>query len=347
MTWILIMLCLAIAGRELYLAFDRKRSGVAAEIAGLHARISALQSAREELEGVRAAQRDQAERVERLGSAQEEQAASLERADARIRSLIGQINDRVLPEVSARLTRQRGEVDRLSAEVARLRGHLAERLDQAAAASLGADPVDTVAGGLGADAAGPRAELAREFARFARRYGLRVELSVPVPASATVTAGEEADGDDPDGSGNTAWRRRCYLSGRSPRGLERDFIGLLSTLRTAGTVDGGDPSGPTLVDGRDGRGGEVGRGGEGVDGEAAEAVRAARALLDALKQTESGGAQLGPLVLARTPESLVCGVLPLAELRGADPAALVADPEGTAARLRLLPEGRRYDASAG
>ncbi|GAA3954827.1 hypothetical protein GCM10023085_41590 [Actinomadura viridis] len=347
MTWILFMLCLAIAGRELYLAFDRKRSGVAAEIAGVHARLSALQSTREELEKVRAVERDQAERIERLGSAQEEQAASLERADARIRSLIGQINDRVLPEVSARLARQRGAVDRLSAEVARLRGHLAERLDQAAAASLGADPVDTVAGGLGAGTAEPRAELAREFARFARRYGLRVELNVPVPAaSAPAPAGEDADGDAPAGDGNTAWRRRCYLSGRSPRGLERDFIGLLSTLRTAGDV-GGDPAAATLVDrGVGGDGGEIGAG-EGVDGEAAEAVRAARALLDALKQTESGGAQIGPLILARTPESLVCGVLPLAELRGADPAALVADPDGTAERLRRLPEGRRYDASAG
>ncbi|MES9604064.1 hypothetical protein [Actinomadura sp. NPDC000929] len=254
MTVILVLLCLAIAGRELWLAFERGRTPGAPEIADIRTQL-----------------RD---------------------ADARIRSLVAQINDRLVPDVSGRLKEQReaaeeqrAAVERLAAEMAELRGHLARRLDQAAAASLGADPADLVTGSLTVAPAEARPASSGPFERFAEHHGLRVELT---------------DGD------------RYYLSGRSPRGLERDFIDLVAALREH-RVDSADPT---------------------------------RALLGALRDADRGGARIGPLLMARTPESLVCGVLPLAELRRPDAAGLLDDPDAAARRLHRLPEGRFCDVSA-
>ncbi|MQY05648.1 hypothetical protein [Actinomadura macrotermitis] len=262
MTVILILLCLAIAGRELYLAFDRKRSGGGPEVALLRRRVAGT-----------------AEEVARLRRAQDKQATALTETDGRIASLVTQINDRVVPQVNQGLGAHRAALDRLEGEVAAIRAQLAGRLDQAVAASLGADPVDTVVGALAADDEEVRAELGRAYERFAGACGLRVEMVVPVE-------------EEP-------WRVRYYLSGRSPRALERDFIEL---LRAPGAE--------------------------------------ARALLEALRGVGQGGAQVGPLVMVRTPDALVCGVLTLARLRcGADP---LADPDG----LRRLPESRLLDATA-
>lgn len=288
MTVVLVLLCLAIAGRELYLAFERRHSPGAPEIADIRTQLRALKGTRDELEGFRASQR---ERLDRLAAEQERDREALAAADARIRSLITQINDRVLPDVGGRLKQQReaaGEqrdaLDRLAAEVAALRAHLVGRLDQAVAASLGAEPAELVAGSLTADPAAARGPLTGPYERFAEHHGLRVEL---------------------------ADRDRYYLSGRSPRALESDFIELVAALRA----------------------------------DCRETTGAARTLLGALRDVDRGGAQIGPLLIVRTPESLVCGVLPLAELRR--PAAdLLADPSGTAQRLHRLPESRFCDLSA-
>ncbi|MBX6767877.1 MAG: hypothetical protein IRY90_12125, partial [Actinomadura rubrobrunea] len=140
MTAILVLLCLAIAGRELYLAFERRRPVCAPELDDIRTQLAALKHTRDELDRLRSEQRADLQRLTD-GHAAHDQA--LQRTDARIRSILTQINERMLPEVTARLTEQREAVDRLSDEVARLRGHLAARLDQAVAASLGADPVDT------------------------------------------------------------------------------------------------------------------------------------------------------------------------------------------------------------
>ncbi|MEU5877164.1 hypothetical protein [Spirillospora sp. NPDC047279] len=295
MTAILILLCLAIAGRELYTAFDRKRAGTAPEIADIRTQLTALKGTREELEQFRTGQSEQ---LERLAAGQVTHAESLQETDARIRSLISQINDRMLPEINNRLTQQRDSVDRLTDEMARLRGHLVGRLDQAVAASLGADPVDTVAGGLGTDGSAAPSGLIRAYERFAERYGLRIELS------------------DPAGEDEANWRARYYLSGRSPRGLERDFIDLVRLLRASG----GAPNG--------------------------QSTEAANTLLGCLHNIEMGGAQVGPLVLVRTPEAMLCGVLSLAELRKAGPIRILADPVGAAVRLHGLPESRFCDLSA-
>ncbi|MGP4022748.1 hypothetical protein [Actinomadura sp. 3N407] len=289
MTVILVLLCLAIAARELYSAFERGRSPGAPEIADIRTQLRALKGTRDELEGFRASQR---ERLDRLTREQDRDREALGEADARIRSLIAQINDRMVPDVNDRLNRQReaadlqrAAVERLAAEVAGLRAHLVGRLDQAVAASLGAGPADMVAGSVTVRPSAVLPALTGPYERFAERHGLRVEL---------------ADGD------------RYYLSGRSPRGLEREFIDLVQGLRA----------------------------------NCAASVEKARPLLDALRDTDRGGIRLGPLLIVRTPESLVCGVLPLAELLRPESAGLLDDPATAARRLHQLPEGRFCDVTA-
>ncbi|MBD2898518.1 hypothetical protein amrb99_74900 [Actinomadura sp. RB99] len=289
---ILVLLCLAIAGRELYLAFDRRRRAGAPEIADIRTQLTALKDTRDELEHFRSAQRERLERLtaERaaelapLTAGQDRLAESLRETDDRIGSLVAQINDRMVPEVNERLNTQKAALERLAADVAALRAHLVARLDQAVAASLGAEPADLVAASLTAAPDAARAALADPFERFLERYGLWCEL---------------ADGD------------RLYLSGRSPRGLERDFIELLAALRP----------------------------GPGA------ATAEAAALLDALRGTARAAAQVGPLLIVRTSGDLLCGVLPLAELRLPETAGLLDDPSRAAARLRRLPAARLLDAS--
>ncbi|MFS2294702.1 MAG: hypothetical protein FWJ90_18745 [Actinomadura sp.] len=286
MTVILVLLCLAIAGRELYLAFERSRSPGAPEIADIRTQLRALKGTRDELESLRASQR---ERLDGLERDRERDREDIDAADARIRSLIAQINDRMVPEVNDRLNRQReaadlqrDAVERLAAEVAGLRAHLVGRLERAAAASLGAAPADVVAGTLIVRPGALRPGVAGPYEQFAERHGLRVELTD---------------------------RNRYFLSGRSPRALESDFVDLV----------------------------------RGLCADCAVSQEKARPLLDALRGTERGAAQIGPLVLVRTPESLVTGVLPLAELLRPGTARLLDDPEGAARRLRKLPRGRVCD----
>ena len=295
MTWILVLLCLAIAGRELYLAFDRRRPAVP-DLPDLRRRLSLLEGVRGELEHHHATHDDQ---IARLASTQAKQAESVIEADARIRSLIDQINDRMLPEVNARLNQQNEAIDRLDTEVNRLRDHLVARLEASVATSLGADPADTIAGALGS-AASPSPDLTHAYERLAAQYGLRVELTAPA-------AYRMPDSD-------SAWQTRYYFTGRSPRELERDFLDLLRDLSTPPADDADlDP---------------------------------VQDLIGALKQIDQGGAQLGPLVITRTPSSLLCAVLPLADLLKAEPAALISDPATTTTRLTQLPATRLHNPSS-
>ncbi|TDB85033.1 hypothetical protein E1264_22555 [Actinomadura sp. KC216] len=293
MTVVLVLLCLAIAGRELYLAFERKRIPGAPEIADIRTQLRALKGTRDELESVRTSQREQ---LERLAREQDRDREALGEADARIRSLIAQINERMVPDVNEKLSRQRellaGQdeaVRALAAEVAGLRANLARRLDQAVAASLGAEPVDMVGGVVRAEPSPAREALTGPYERFTGHHGLRVELT---------DVG------------------RYYLSGRSPRGLERDFLDLVRSLRAEPWVPSGDAT-------------EI------------------RDLLDVLGSADRGAVQIGPLLAVRTPESLVCGVLPLAELLRPETAGLPDDPPAAARRLRLLPETRYAVLSGG
>ncbi|WP_242908260.1 hypothetical protein [Actinomadura terrae] len=286
MTVVLILLCLAIAGRELYLASERRRGAGAPEIAEIRTQLAALKGTREE-----------------LGRFRSKATGTLEETDARIRSLIAQINDRMVPDVNERLGRQREAVERLTGDVAALRAHLVNRLDQAVAASLGADPVDIVAGALAAEPSA-RPALAEPYERFAAHYGLRVELT------------DHTRYDDARYAHD-----RYYLSGRSPRALESDFLDLLTALRTQCAAR------------------ESPQPGDSGSGDWA------RPLVSALRDLDRGGAGIGPLLLARTPESLLCGVLPLAELLRPETAHLLDDPHNAALRLRDLPDTRACDLS--
>jgi hypothetical protein len=111
--------------------------------------------------------------------------------------------------------------------------------------------------------------------------------------------------------------RLYYLSGRSPRWLSDRFLGVLRSLRHDLDSPGEDP--------------------------APDDVAALRQLLLAIDAAGRGFAQLGPLVVARTSGSLLCGVLTLAGYREFDTAALAPDSIATAVRLRTLPEHRFFD----
>ncbi|GLW64444.1 hypothetical protein Arub01_26880 [Actinomadura rubrobrunea] len=348
MTAILVLLCLAIAGRELYLAFERRRPVCAPELDDIRTQVAALKDTRDALDRLRSEQRAEVQRLTEGHAAHDH---ALQRTDARIRSILTQINERMLPEVTARLTEQREAVDRLSDEVARLRGHLAARLDQAVAASLGADPVDTVAGTLTATGTASRADLAKVYEHFAETLGLDIELETPLK----------------DGT-------RYYLCGRSPRDLEREFFDLLHVLgadappapAAAPPQDGGPhvfaaalsaqaPAQSHSVDG-DAPANALQEHSQQAPADSAAAlnsaspdttaqpassvVGAAKELLACLGSFETGCAQLGPLVVVRTQDDITCGVLALAQLRRGDVVDVLHDPVAAAARLRDLPPGR-------
>src|SRR5690606_39746469 len=103
------------------------------EIADMRTQLRALKGTRDELESLRASQR---ERLDGLERDRERDREDIDAADARIRSLIAQINDRMVPEVNDRLNRQReaadlqrDAVERLAAEVAGLRDRKSTRLN--------------------------------------------------------------------------------------------------------------------------------------------------------------------------------------------------------------------------
>ncbi|MBC6461120.1 hypothetical protein [Actinomadura sp. HBU206391] len=106
------------------------------------------------------------------------------------------------------------------------------------------------------------------------------------------------------------WHARYYLAGKDPRELERDFLALLAGARSPAAT-----------------GGET----------------AFQGLLRTLGELPAGFAQIGPMVAARVPDALLCGVLTLAETRGFDAEALVGDPAAVAGRLRVLPAERLRD----
>ncbi|RAY12501.1 hypothetical protein DPM19_25555 [Actinomadura craniellae] len=73
---------------------------------------------------------------------------------------------------------------------------------------------------------------------------------------------------------------------------------------------------------------------------------ALQALLRAVHESSGATVQLGPLVVARTREELVCAVLTLAQSRELEDDELLWDPAGAVARLRLLPGHQVWDLTA-
>ncbi|MCW2918354.1 MAG: hypothetical protein JWN52_6422 [Actinomycetia bacterium] len=108
-----------------------------------------------------------------------------------------------------------------------------------------------------------------------------------------------------------------YLTGRSPRWLRQHFADVLQSLRSDMASPAEDP--------------------------AEDDVAALQSLLHAVNATGEGFAQIGPVVIVRTQDTLLCGVLTLAECRDFDTATLAGDPIASAVRLRTLPPHRLFD----
>jgi hypothetical protein len=108
-----------------------------------------------------------------------------------------------------------------------------------------------------------------------------------------------------------------YMSGRNPRWLRQHFGAVLESLRSDMGSPGEDP--------------------------AEDDVAALQSLLLAVNAAGEGFAQIGPLVVVRTPAALLCGMLTLMECREFDTAALAGDPAAAAVRLRTLPPHRLFD----
>jgi hypothetical protein len=117
--------------------------------------------------------------------------------------------------------------------------------------------------------------------------------------------------------GGTRLQEVYYLSGRNPRWLRQRFGSVLESLRSDMASPGEDP--------------------------AEDDVAATASLLLAVNATGEGFAQIGPMVIVRIPEALLCGVLTLAECRDFDTATLATDPDACAVRLRTLPQHRFFD----
>lgn len=110
---------------------------------------------------------------------------------------------------------------------------------------------------------------------------------------------------------------RYYLAsaaGRGPVELEWDLIALLNRMRGRGL-----PEAPTAE------------------------RRALESLLAAVKRLEKGFVQLGPLVVVRTPDALLAGVLSVSESRAFDTAGMLGDLTAAAATLQRLPGNRFHD----
>ncbi|MFI6518473.1 hypothetical protein ACIBF1_23155 [Spirillospora sp. NPDC050679] len=279
-TVVLVLLCLAIAGRELYLASDKR-----------------LPRAQEEIRELRAQLADLAERHEALQA--EVSAPAIEAARPAPRP------DGVLDEVEALGAR----VDRLEEEFAALTGEftgleldrdaqraLARSLDAAEqdVAELQREMLDRLArqegvvpGLLLSEEGEAEALLADAYERCAAEYGLRVRVRDQRMAQA---------------ANGGYWGTAFQMSGRRADALAEELFAYVR-----GLYDPQDPS-------------------------------ALAALLTELVNLRGGGiVRMGPFTVVRTPNELLCGLLP----DSADPA----EPWELAARLRDLPEDMQCDLS--
>ncbi|MGI5167066.1 hypothetical protein ACQEU3_22220 [Spirillospora sp. CA-253888] len=279
-TVVLVLLCLAIAGRELYLASDKR-----------------LPRAQEEIRELRAQLADLAKRHDALQAEVNAPAIEAARPDPR--------PDGVLDDVEA----LGGRVDRLEEEFAALTGEftgleldrdaqraLARSLDAAEqdVAELQREMLDRLArqegvvpGLLLSEEGEAEALLADAYERCAAEYGLRVRVRDQRTAQA---------------ANGGYWGTAFQMSGRRGDALAEELFAYVR-----GLYDPQDPS-------------------------------ALAALLTELAQLRGGGiVRLGPFTVVRTPNELLCGLLP----DSTEPA----EPWELAARLRDLPEDMQCDLS--
>lgn len=337
MTVILILLCLAIAGRELFNASDKRLPRAQAEIAELRQRLDERDQVLRDLQSRLPASPDghgHADPVEVVPGTEVTHGTdilALTRQVGDLSKRVEELSKRVV-EAGERLTgldhrqeRDRqarhelaGSLDAAEALLDQVHRHLLHRLDQEAEAGLGGESPDTVRGLLRGATATSRDALTRLYDLFAGSRGMRIELQ------------EETCG--------PPWCVRYFLTGPAPRELERDFISLVSELRVT-PHESAAAAGPSGQAGWEEQAGQAGQAGQtGQTGSAA-----LRSLAFGLLGTRDGTAQIGPLLIARTPDALLCGVLPLTDLQGSGVERLLDGPGAAVERLRSLPEGRFCD----
>lgn len=314
MTVILILACLVIGGAELYMARSARRT--ADRLEKLEA-IAVLQDERIESVIARLGDDGAPDLDKRLKT-------SIHRIDADLAGLTEETSK--LRERAAALADAHGRdrrlhqkmiraIESLERTVAGMLEHTLHQLDQAVATTLG-DPSgdgDTARGIVCGGAAASHEALVRAYEQCAVDTGLRVRFQAP-------------------GTGEPR-HARYYLSGKDPRELERDFRTLLDSVRPDAALwatvrSDTAPQGVVRPD-------------AAPRGEAAF-----QSLLRALRGVDTGFTQIGPMVVARTPDVLLCGVLTLAECRGFDTVALAGDPAAVAGRLGALPAERVRDLTA-
>lgn len=315
MTVVLVLLCLAIAGREIYLAFDRKQPRVRAELRLVEERVQGMQAELHALTG-RLAELG-------LGPADAEPAADADADGVPAGSLARSTH--VDPQDVAAL---RGRLRRMEAELVAATGRLAELehgLANGAAPPDGADELamarwdrasrqafaksldsveeavgtlqsetierleheageesDTVSGLLYGGAVADRWLLTNAYEMYAGELGLRIRVR--------------------ESAGHGPWRTTYYFSGGSGGLSER----LLGEVR-------------------------------GLDGPQDDSVLSG--LLTVLGGMASGAARVGRFAAVRTPDGLLCGLLADAQL-AADPQL---EPAELAGLLTDLPPARRVE----
>lgn len=301
-TVVLILLCLAIAGRELYLAFDRRLPQAQAEIRELRGRVEELTRLLEQAPPETAQEDEPAESAEPAAPADEaEQApepgpltrqappapAAASAAAAVSTALIRRL-ERELGEVTARLAALEQQVAAArSAEAAR-----ADALDELeqAVATLYREMIERleregglVRGRLSAAEEALEPVLTTAYERCVREIGLRVRAK--------------------ESTGTSPWRTGYLLTGREPAG---EVAARLAAQARA--LPGDETSAPL------------------------------HALLTELSRLQgTGAAQIGAFTAVRVHDALICGLLE-EEPDRADPAELAARLEGSATTVRWEPE---------
>lgn len=266
-TLTVVLLCLAIAGRELYLAFDKRLPRAQAELRLLHGEVARLT---EKLDAVRA------EAAARPPDAAAAAPAPAEPDAGVVHELfdrLGAIEDR-LDRLDQELTALSGRLDGLELDREAQRG-LARSLDavEQVTAELRQEMLDRLArdegvapGLLLSEEGEAEALLAEAFERLAAEHGLKVRLRDRRDAAA----------------GNGAYRGTAFqLSGRRPDALAEELF-----ADARGLHDAGDPSAlaALLTELAHLRGGGVARLG------AFTAVRTPSALICGLLADEAGAA---------------------------------------------------------
>ncbi|WP_067485680.1 hypothetical protein [Actinomadura hibisca] len=281
-TVVLVLLCLAIAGRELYLASDKRLPRAQEELRELRAQLADLTKRHESLqaevtgpaiEPAQPAVRPAAppdDLLDRVGALDDR----VERLEEDFAALSGEFTGLELDRDAQRALAR--SLDAAEQDVAELQHEMLDRL---------ARQEGVVPGLLLSEEGEAEALLADAYERCAAEYGLHVRVRDQRTAQA---------------ANGGYWGTAYQMSGRRADALSEELFAYVR-----GLYDPQDPS-------------------------------ALAALLTELAHLRGGGiARLGPFTVVRTPNTLLCGLLPDSD----EPA----EPWELASRLRDLPEDVQCD----